>query len=132
MKLITRYTDYAVRALCYIARHQDKKVTVTELVTNLKIPKSFLRKTLQLLNKKGVLKSYKGKFGGFVLALPEDKIYLADLIEIFQGPLKLNECRLKKAICPNINKCLLKKKIDIASRRLLSEIRSINLKSLIK
>ncbi|MBM3255649.1 MAG: Rrf2 family transcriptional regulator, partial [Candidatus Omnitrophica bacterium] len=67
MKLITRDTDYALRALCFVARSKDGVVSVSELVDSLKIPKPFLRKSLQLLNKKGVLKSYKGLGGGFKL-----------------------------------------------------------------
>ena len=56
MKLITRDTDYAIRALCFIARFKKKIVSVSELVKVLKIPRPFLRKILQTLNKKRILK----------------------------------------------------------------------------
>ena len=56
MKLITRDTDYAVRALVFIAKQKEEIVSVRDLVEKLKIPKPFLRKILQLLNKKGLLK----------------------------------------------------------------------------
>ncbi|MCX5702041.1 MAG: hypothetical protein NTW64_03570 [Candidatus Omnitrophica bacterium] len=44
MKLITRDTDYAIRALCYIAKNKNEIISVRELVTKLKIPRPFLRK----------------------------------------------------------------------------------------
>ena len=131
MKLITRDTDYAVRALCFIAKHEKGIIAVSELTRNLKTPKPFLRKILQILNKKGLLRSYKGKGGGFMLTIAPDKIFLADLIEIFQGSLKLNECIFKKRICPNINTCKLKKRIDTIQRYVISELKDITLASLL-
>ena len=88
MKLITRDTDYAVRAVCFITKQKGKLVSASQLVDELKVPYSFLRKQLQLLNKKGILKSYKGKGGGFQLGVPAGKIYLTDLIKVFQGRFK--------------------------------------------
>ena len=127
MKLITRDTDYAIRALIFIAQAEKKIVSVSELVRKLKIPQPFLRKILQVLNKKKLLRSYKGKGGGFMLAVRPNKIFLLDLIEIFQGPLRLNDCNLKKRICPNIKICRLKKKIDSIQKYVISELRVITL-----
>ena len=112
MKLITRDTDYAIRAICFIAKRKKELISASELVRCLKIPRPFLRKILQILNKKRILKSVKGKGGGFHLLFPPNKIFLLDLIRIFQGPLKLNECIFKNNVCPNIKTCRLKKRID--------------------
>ena len=132
MKLITRDSDYAVRALCFIARQKKEIISVAELVKELEIPRPFLRKILQLLNKKRLLKSYKGRDGGFELVLSAKRILLLDLIKIFQGPLKLNECIFKKAPCPNVKVCKLKKKMDNIQRYVISELQTITLASLLK
>ena len=132
MKLITRDTDYAVRALCHIACQNERIVSVSELVRKLKIPRPFLRKILQALNKFGILKSYKGSGGGFLLAKPAGKIYLTDLMSIFQGVLEINECIFKKRICPNRGICVLRGKINLIQKRVLSELNSINIASLLK
>jgi len=131
MKLITRDTDYALRALCYIAKKKKEIVTVRELVKVLKIPKPFLRKLLQILNKKGILKSFKGQGGGFRLALLAHRIFLADLIEIFQGKLSLNECFFKKMTCPDIHTCSLRKKINRIERQIIYKLKFITLASLL-
>lgn len=132
MRLITRNTDYAVRALCFITKRKKERVSVRELVRNLKIPRPFLRKILQILNKEGVLKSYKGRRGGFTLALLPERIFLVDLVKIFQGPIELSECIFKKRVCPNKNTCLLKKKIDSIKRYVVSELKSVTIASLLK
>ena len=130
MKLITRNTDYAVRALRFIAGNKDRIISVTDLVKKLKIPRQFLRKILQILNKNRILESYKGQGGGFLLALPANKIFLVDLIEILQGPLKLNECIFKKKICPDRNSCLLRRKIVDIERNAIAELKSVTIASL--
>ena len=132
MKLITRDTDYAVRALCYIARRKNKIISVSDLVAELKIPRPFLRKLLQILNTKGLLDSYKGKGGGFVLAASPKKITLLNLIEIFQGPIQLSEHTLKKKMCPHIKTCALKRKLDIIEKYVILELKSINIAELVK
>lgn len=132
MNLITRNTDYAIRALCYIVKSNKDIVSVKELVEGLKMPRPFLRKVLQELNKKGILRSYKGKNGGFVLATRPDKIYIGKLIEIFQGPIKLQEHTFKKKICPEIESCVLKKKIDVMEKYTISRLNSLSIASLLK
>lgn len=131
MKLITRDIDYALRAICFIAKRKKEMVTASELVEKLRIPRPFLRKILQVLNKKGILKSYKGAGGGFLIAIPANKILLVDLIEIFQGPLRLSECLFKKMICPDTHTCALRKKIDAIENYVIQELKSISIASLL-
>lgn len=131
MKLINRDTDYAVKALIYIAAHNSNMIPVTELVENLDIPRPFLRKILQVLNRKGVLSSTKGKGGGFRLTLSPKKIFLMDLIRIFHGPVKLNECIFRKRICPDIRTCSLRKKIKTIEKNVIAELKSVTIASLL-
>ncbi|MFC1675153.1 RrF2 family transcriptional regulator [Candidatus Omnitrophota bacterium] len=132
MKLVTRDTDYALRALCCMAVNKEKIFTVSQLVSKLKIPRPFLRKILQALDKKRILKSYKGRSGGFELAQPAERIFLLDLMKIFQGPLRINECLFKGDICPEIKRCPLKKQVDKIERGVLSELKDISVASLLK
>jgi Rrf2 family protein len=132
MKLINRDTDYAVKALLYLTQKDPERVSVSELVDDLDIPRPFLRKILQTLNRKGVLNSYKGKGGGFVLAMPPEKILLIRLIDIFQKPVKLTECIFKEKICSDIGTCPLKKRIDAIEQHVISELESVTMASLLK
>lgn len=131
MKLITRDTDYAIRSLAYMAMHKDEIVNVASLMAQVKIPKPFLRKILQILTKGGILLSYKGIGGGFKLRKEASSIHITDIMEVFQGPVSLNECFFKKKICPGRSTCPLKKKIDKIERYVASELRAITVKDLI-
>jgi len=132
MKLIKRDTDYAVRAVCYMANKKGSIVSVSEMVKELKIPRPFLRKILQRLNREGMLSSYKGVGGGFKLAKAAKEIFITDLIEIFQGKFKLNECLFKKKNCPNVKYCALKRRIDKLEAHVVSELNSVTIDELIK
>ncbi len=131
MKLINRDTDYAVRALGFISQHKDKIVTVSDMVKALRMPRPFLRKILQALNRRKLLRSTKGRGGGFILERPADKILLADIIRIFQGPLENDTCLFKKRLCPNRDRCILRRKISGLEKRISLELESITLKSLL-
>ncbi len=127
MKLITRDIDYAMRALACMARSSNEIVTVKDLVAVLRIPRPFLRKILQTLNAHRILKSYKGKKGGFSIAVPIKDVSLFDIIKIFQGDLRLNDHAFKGKMCPNFNMCALKKELDIVEDKLEKELKSITL-----
>jgi Rrf2 family protein len=127
MKLITRDTSYALHALCYLFKEKERIVSVDELVRELKVPRAFARKILQKLNKKDILKSYKGSGGGFSLNKKPENIYLLDIMKVFQGPFKLNECVFKKKPCPEIKKCRLKEKLDNIEDSIINELRNVNL-----
>ena len=132
MKLITRNTDYAARALCCIAEQKQKVISTNRFVTSLGMPRPFLRKILQTLTKEGLLNSSKGKDGGFSLAVSPEKITLIEVMKIFQGPIKLSEHKFKKSDCPHINDCLLKKKIDEIEKEVIAKLKAITISSILK
>jgi len=131
MKLITRDTDYAIRAVCCIAKNKNEIVSVSELIKCLKIPGPFLRKILQALNKCGLLLSFKGPCGGFRLNKPADKIFITDIMQVFQGPFIFCEHTFKSKPCHDIKKCIFKKKLDIIGLYVKRELNNISIADLI-
>ncbi len=130
MKLITRDTDYAIRALRYMAERKGRVVSAGQLVDALKIPRPFLRKLLQVLHKKGILSAYKGKGGGFELAKPAGEIVVAEIAGIFQGGLRLNECVFKRKLCPNRSTCALRRELADIERYALDKLSAVSIASL--
>lgn len=130
MKLLTRNTDYAVRALCRLALERDTLFSATDLVKELKIPKPFMRKLLQELHKNGLLESQRGRDGGFRLALAPDEIFIYKIAEIFQGEFALNEHVFRGGPCPEQKRCNLKAKLDEIERKALAEFKSITIASI--
>ena len=130
MKLLTRNTDYAIRAVCRMAEEREKVFSAADLVRDLKIPRPFMRKLLQELNKNGLLSSYRGRGGGFKLALPPEEIYISGIAEIFQGKLVLNEHIFRGKPCPRQRRCNLKAKLDEIEKMVVEQIEAITIASI--
>ncbi len=130
MRLINKDTDYAVKALLHLARQDKKRVSATELARDLKIPYPFLRRILQILSTERIVKSVRGKGGGFVLARLPKRIYLRDLIRILQGPVRLAECVFNPSACEGVRTCPLRKSIIKLQKSFVAELKSITLASL--
>ena len=132
MQLLTRESDYALWALLYMEQSKKSIVAMTELIEKLKMPRAFMRKTLQKLEKAGFLISKKGNRGGFSLKKKADAIFIIDIIKVFQGEVSLVNCVLKSKICPSKKACPLRKKILSIEEKVISELKSATLAGLLK
>lgn len=130
MKLITRNTDYAIRALRYIGKAKDRVISVTELTRELKIPHPFLRRILQSMQNGGLLSSTKGKGGGFALKKSLGKITVTDIIKIFQGPVRLSDCGDTRNICIELETCLFRMKLSGLEKVVAEHLKKITIESI--
>jgi len=131
MRLITQNTDYAIRALTFMAGKKEEIVSAKEISENLQISWSLLRRILQDLKKKGIIRSHRGKEGGFSLEIPPESIYITKIINIFQGFIQMNKCFNKNKICTNYIKCPLRKKVEDIERYAVSVFNSLTIESLV-
>jgi Rrf2 family protein len=132
VKLINRDADYGLKALLVIARRGATVTSVSELTEGLNIPRPYLRKIMQALARKGVVRSFKGRGGGFVLNRPAQEIAVADVIRIFQGEISLHDCLFKKRICPDVDTCPLRQAIGGLERRLVKDLEALSVASILK
>lgn len=86
MKLSVK-SDYATRAVLSLARHHAHGgvVRVELLAKEHGIPPAYLVQILILLKAKGIVRSQRGKEGGYSLALPPDKVTFGDVVRAVEG-----------------------------------------------
>ena len=132
MKLLTRDTDYAVQILIYMARHRDKFVSARDISLSAKIPFAFTRRILQKLSKEGIISSKEGLRGGSQLKLPPEKLTLMRLIRVFQGPVTLVDCVLRRRVCPKRPGCVLRKSLRRAEALLNTEWDRVTIQKLVE
>jgi len=90
---ISRKSDYALRAVLYIARQtNDKRSSINAIAESERVPRDFLAKILKELTRAEILKSYQGVHGGYQLSRPAAQISVLDVIEAMDGPLGVNLC----------------------------------------
>ena len=91
MKLTTR-SEYALLALIYLARHEDKGYISIETIAKAQsIPPKFLEQLMLALKRAHFLRSTKGQKGGYQLAKKPNQITLAEVIRLFDGALAPTE-----------------------------------------
>ncbi|MDD4956934.1 MAG: Rrf2 family transcriptional regulator [Candidatus Omnitrophica bacterium] len=132
MKLLTKDTDYAVRALIELGVSGETYVSAREISEKQQIPYQFLRRIMQDLIKGGLVKSKEGGGGGFRLRGHPLKIKVADVIRMFQGEIELSECMFRKKICANRPHCVLRSNIKNIEAKVIKEFEKITIGQLIR
>jgi len=99
--LLTKATEYALLSITIIANSKTPR-DVESLSNMLNIPKSFLAKILQALSRDGILESYKGAKGGFLIKTDLNKITIMDIINsVEKKSANVSECSKNISDCPN-------------------------------
>lgn len=131
VKLITKNTDYAIRALMTIALDRKRFFSAKEIADIQDIPYHYLRRILQILTKNRLIESREGAGGGVKLVASTSSIHVSDLIGMFQGDVELAECLVKGRICSNHETCVLRHEIKRIERMVQDEFGKITIQTLL-
>jgi len=92
MRLSTK-GEYASRAMLELSlRQAAAPLHIREISAAQDIPEKFLEQILLQLKRAGYLRSRKGPHGGYSLARPADRISVAEVIRVMDGPLAPIDC----------------------------------------
>src|SRR5436305_10395826 len=111
MRQLSKRTQYGLRALYALARNYGRgPVLISHLSEEEAIPRKFLEQILLSLKASGLVESKKGKGGGYTLVRSPDKITVASVIRLMEGPLAplpcASETRFRKCDeCVDIETC---------------------------
>jgi Rrf2 family iron-sulfur cluster assembly transcriptional regulator len=97
--------DYAIRACVHLAGRGEALVPLRELTRAESLPAPFAGKVLQTLVRAGLLRSVKGRHGGYGLARPPDEISLLTLLAAVDGTRHLDRCVLGLSRCSDESVC---------------------------
>ena len=131
MQLINKNSDYAIRSILEIAVAGNELRTSKEISKKKSIPLQYVRRILGELGKAGLVESVEGKYGGFKLINNPKKITLKDIIELFQGEIKINKCMFRQELCPNRAKCVVRSRVKKIEKKLVEEFEKVTIKDLI-
>jgi Rrf2 family protein len=91
--MLSMKAKYGLKALLALAeRGADGPVLIVDLSREQKIPLKFLENILLQLRRAELLRSKKGRGGGYALARRPEEIILGDVIRLLDGPLALVPC----------------------------------------
>ncbi len=106
---LTRYTDYSLRILLYLALHEDNCVTIDEVASTYDISRHHVAKAVHHLGRMGIIRTERGKGGGMYLAARPEDINIGQLVRRTEPHMNLLECfNVDLNTCPLIHACTLK------------------------
>lgn len=89
---LTRYSDYAMRVLLYLAARDDRLCSIAEMAAAYGISRNHLMKVLHDLGRAGYVTSVRGRAGGYRLARPADEINVGALLRDTEDGFDLVDC----------------------------------------
>lgn len=89
---ITRYTDYALRVMVFLANAPEGLVAIHALAQACEAPENHIMKVTPALVRGGFVKSTRGRGGGLKLARPAAEIRLGDVVRVAEGKFDLGDC----------------------------------------
>lgn len=89
---LTMMSDYALRVLLYAAAHSERLVTIDETQEVYGMSRGHLMKIVGVLAGAGMLRSQRGRSGGFTLGLAPEKIGLGDVLRLTEPDFDMVEC----------------------------------------
>lgn len=89
---LTRFTDYSLRVLIYLAASPERRATIAEIAAAFDIKQNHLTKVVQFLGQEGFVATLRGKGGGLMLKRAAQAIIVGDVVRKAEGTDLPAEC----------------------------------------
>ena len=131
MKISTR-ARYGTRLMLELALYYGQKaVLLKDIAKNEEISEKYLSQIIIPLKAAGLVNSFRGAHGGYVLAKAPGQITLGDVVEILEGGLDLLSCVGNGSVCNRASICATRDIWSLLGEKISQTLNSITLKDLV-
>lgn len=128
---LTRKGDYAIRGMVHLATKPAGQISlISEIAASVDVSQALLAKIFQQFNKHGLVKSYRGTGGGFILGRPPEKTTLLEIVEAVEGPIIMNRCLVDEGACDRDAFCTVHPVWKEVQEKMKTVLNSVTLKDL--
>jgi Rrf2 family protein len=128
MKFSTR-AGYGMRAMANLALCYPHVKSAQKISKEERISLKYLERLMNRLKRKELVKSFRGKGGGYQLSKKPQSIAVGEIIEALEGPVAFRNC--KSGVCVS-KKCVTKKVWLELEKRFKEMLWEIKLSDLVK
>jgi len=133
MDILRRNTDYALRLMTSLARnYENGSVSTRVLADEQKVSYQLACKLMQRLHGARLVDSCMGPKGGFRLRRAPEQISLLEVVEVIQGPIRLNRCLLSDTTCPRGGDCPIRARITELQGHMEEYLNNVTVGDLVK
>jgi Rrf2 family transcriptional regulator, nitric oxide-sensitive transcriptional repressor len=129
--VISQTTEYALRAVVWLASHPDRPLTAQQIAEATRVPAGYLAKVLQGLSRAGLLRSQRGLGGGFTLARDPADLSLWEVVQAVDPIRRITGCPLGLELHSN-RLCALHQELDDAIAQVEKDFSRCSIASLIE
>jgi len=103
--IFSKACELGLQAVLFLSTKEDQVFNATDISNELKVPKEFVSKVLQILTSSGIVGSRKGKNGGFYLNKKPVEVKLIDIVQAIDGLDLFKNCVLGFPGCSHETPC---------------------------
>ncbi len=111
--MISRTTEYALRAVVFLARNEAEPSTAQRVAAGTGVPATYMSKILLDLGRAGLVRARRGVGGGFGLAVEPHRLAMLDVVKVFEPAERLE--RGEREVPDHGCLCPLHRRIDEAT-----------------
>lgn len=127
---LTKYTDYALRVLTYLAViPQGEQANIEQVSQRYDLSIHHLKKIVQQLGIAGYVATKRGKGGGISLMQAPQQINLGEVVSLLENTLEVIDCHT--APCKILPACRLKNILALATQAFMQTLHQYTLADLV-
>ena len=136
--MLSQTAEYALRAMWFLARNKEQPQVIPNIATATEVSRDYLYKVLQQLVRGRLVRSRRGKGGGYILARNPETVTLFDIVNAVSPLQRFNHCPLtNRAYSANHESggpgmCPLHAAMDDAAHQFETRLNAMRLSDLLK
>ncbi len=134
MLKLSKSLEYSLLALILISKNENNAIASSKVISEkLNISYELISKLLQKLTRKGIVKSKQGKYGGYTLMIPANKLSIYKVLNALEDNIQLVNCTHSSATqkdCNKIDNCKIREPFYNIQNKIISIFESITIEEL--
>ena len=109
MLRISKLTDYSIVVMVELNQNHGKVVSAHALASHTGLELPTVSKVLKLLTRAGLVQSFRGASGGYLMDRAARKVSVGEIIAAIEGPIAMTECSVEEVgLCSQEQVCSLR------------------------
>ena len=96
---------HAIRIMVFLAHSPGRPITKQEIGASENISPGYIQQLMGMLTNAGLVRSHRGKEGGFSLAVPAEEVTVLRVLQATEGPFEIAACVNHPEMCPRAETC---------------------------
>ena len=132
MKISTR-VRYGVRLMVELGLHYDQGPFYLKQIAKLEdISEKYLSQIIIPLKRAGLIRSFRGAKGGYILSRSPDKISMKQIVAVLNGGLNMVKCVKSPNSCSRVSSCVTRELWNDLGNVISNMLGSVSLQDLVE